>query len=98
MCSELSPESAAALCEDLQIPDALPASDLAERLGTKHRPGGTAINKSRKHPWMRGVIAAGTPATEFSAFTLEVLKLWLKGAAADDGVVEETLQSFLSES
>ena len=83
MCSRISRETSNAICEAIGL-ERLSSSDLAERLGTKHRSGGGAVDSPKKAPWMRSIIGRLTPANEFDSFTSRILEIWVGAVAGSD--------------
>lgn len=95
MCSKMSSETSLAVCEAIGF-ERLPTSQLAERLGTKHRAGGKAIDRPKKAPWMRAVIGRVTPASELDSFTSGILETWV-GAVAGSDHGAQVVSKFISD-
>ncbi len=81
MCSSLTDVTAGRIGDALDL-GSISAELLSERLGTKHRRSGKAIDGARKYPWMRGTIGRMTPEGEVSEFVLAVLTSWVAGASS----------------
>lgn len=79
MTSRLSNATATSLGTAVSL-SASTAMEMAERLGTKHRVGGKAVEGPNKKPWIRRHIGQEVPATELDEFVIGVLERWLTGA------------------
>lgn len=89
MTASLSAQTVDQLASDLALPAAT-RTELAERLGTKHRPGGKSVDSPNKKAWVRRWVARVTPADELDEFVLTVLERWLAGAGDDKGARDAT--------
>ncbi len=94
MCAKLTDDTKAQICREIDLADLNPSS-LSKRLGTKHRPGGKAINSPKKEPWIRTRIGQTTPPGELDQFVSKVLTAWVAGAS-NRRHGERVLQRFLS--
>lgn len=96
MCSHLSDATTATVCAELGFPPCS-ADELADRLGTKHRPGSKAINDPNKKGWVRRALGQTTPPAELDPFTLGIVERWISGAGDAKGA-KAAVGSFLSAS
>ena len=94
MCASLDDDAAHLLCGALGL-EPMTAMQLAERLGTKHRSGGKAVDSAKKSPWMRGIIGRETPADQVDPFALGVTERWISGASSTSAA-KHLLKDFVS--
>lgn len=94
MTARLSDQTAVALGESVGL-SVTTAGSLAERLGTKHRASGKAIDDPNKKAWVRRRIGQEVPAAEIDDFVVGVLERWLAGAS-DTKTARAAVASFRS--
>lgn len=95
MTSAMADETARIIGRAVAIPVS-GAAELGERLGTKHRSGGRAVDGANKKAWVRRHIGQEVPAAEIDDFVVGVLEAWLAGAG-DPPTAKAAIDAFRAE-